>query len=427
MKFLDFFIKRAPDRKPSDKPVAKRTEKTGSRKRVVPTNIEMTTLQAMQHPVIFRCSRKIAEAVQVVKWEARPTKTNPANKTTLAKVQAVLDNPTNEHTAEQFKYWLALNLALPARVGIKIGVGAEGLPNALYPLQVGKLHAETDKLGRIKEYTYGDEKQKIPSRFSSISDDGKTFTRSFASEIIIPGVEGDMTSDRTGTPLYAIGKPAQIIKLLMDRAIETAEGTPNSKYIVTSKRPLTTPQNDELEEFLEESAVSGADSGTVLTLTGVEMELHKLDNDLSDMHSKVPADDMTRHIASVFGVPLSLIGIGASDSAKFANNYNEGRLSFYQDTIIPGYLSPIASSLSNIFENLGVEIVFNIDSIPALEEAKAKRAKTVNEVDFLTPNEKREMCGYETRNADDPDDEMNKVTLNSNKPKNEDLEGQTNE
>jgi len=37
------------------------------------------------------------------------------------------------------------------------------------------------------------------------------------------------------------------------------------------------------------------------------------------------------------------IGLGSADAAKYANNYGESRLSFWQDTIVPSYLSPIAA------------------------------------------------------------------------------------
>lgn len=410
-------------RRPADIPRGKNVRATSNR-RQVSQRIEVTAQAGIAHPVIFRCVRKISEAVQVVDWKAVPTDENPANDEVVARIQKLLDCPTDEHNPQQFKYWMAQNIALAARASLKVGVGSEGYPNALYPLQIGKLRANTDNRGTITGYEYGDGKQTFSTQRKALNDGG-LYSGSFGTEVIIPGINGDMTGDETATPLYAIGKPAEIIKLLMDRAIESAQGTPNSKYIVTSERTLTEPQNDALEEFLTESAVGGADSGNILSMTGVNINVEKLDNDLSDIHSKLPADDMTRHICSVFGVPLSMAGIGASDSAKFANNFSEGRLSFYQDTIIPGYLSPIATHLTGLFSSFGVKVVFDIDSIPALEEAKAKRAKNLNDVNFLTPNEKRQMCGYETIDEDNAESPMNLPTLESSKPTSN--EGGTNE
>ena len=68
----------------------------------------------------------------------------------------------------------------------------------------------------------------------------------------------------------------------------------------------------------------------MLFLYNTDIKVHKLDNELGDIHSKLPLDDMTRQIAGVFGVPVPLLGLGSSDAAKFTGNYAESRLASYR-------------------------------------------------------------------------------------------------
>jgi phage portal protein BeeE len=94
---------------------------------------------------------------------------------------------------------------------------------------------------------------------------------------------------------------------------------------------------------------------------------------------------------------VALLGLGAADGAKFASNYKESRTAFYEDTIIPEYLTPIAEGLTEALADDGLEVVFDHDSIPALQYAKAERAVKVSKIDFLDDNEKRELCGFKPR------------------------------
>ncbi len=62
--------------------------------------------------------------------------------------------------------------------------------------------------------------------------------------------------------------------------------------------------------------------------------------------------------------------------------------------MIPGYAIPICDGLTKALCPPGYKVFPDIDSIPALQEARAKMAKDLTPVDFLTINEKREICGW---------------------------------
>jgi phage portal protein BeeE len=103
---------------------------------------------------------------------------------------------------------------------------------------------------------------------------------------------------------------------------------------------------------------------------------------------------MTRQVAGVFGVPIALLGLGSADAAKYANNYEQSRLAFWQDTIVPGYLKPTAAGLTAMLCPSGARIMYDLDAIPALWAGRAMLGATLSKVNCLTTDEKRDILGF---------------------------------
>ena len=396
----DWFTRGADDRKPSENPMKAIASSLSDWANGIfvrkSWNTEIGAEKALKNPVVFRCVDKIGTAVQSVTWFAEKDAdySGHVSKKEIADVETVLKNPNDQMTGSQLRYWLALNIALMGRVCLKAGVSNGGL-NAIYPLQQGKLIADYNIYGNITKYIYGfaDKKDTIPSFFSTSKDQNGYPEKGFAFEITKPSLN---LLDNTGNdPVKAIVKQVTILDLLADRALDTADETPNIKYILTLPSGITEEEEKKIREQIEDHKVGEEKSGDLMTLYGVDLGIHKLENNLSDLHTKIPADDMARHIAGVFGVPVALMGTAAADSAKFANNYAESRQSFYEDTIIPGYLIPIQEALTRFIAPKGIRIRFDFDSIPALQQSRAKLAKELEGVSFLTRNEKREFTGWE--------------------------------
>ncbi|WP_369529575.1 phage portal protein [Bradyrhizobium elkanii] len=210
-----------------------------------------------------------------------------------------------------------------------------------------------------------------------------------------PSLSGLVEYNKEPAAIESIAMPIAIINCLMQRALDTASGHPNIKYVITSERTLTRQQKDALVKHLEESGPGEENSGSVLFIYNTDIKVHKLDNELGDIHSKIPLDDMTRQIAGVFGVPIPLLGLGSADAAKYASNYGESRLSFWQDTVVPCYLSPIAAGMTQAICPPGARVSFDLDSIPALWEGRAALGERLSKVNFLITNEKRAILGFE--------------------------------
>jgi hypothetical protein len=356
---------------------------------------------ALHHPVVYRCMHKIALACQDVTWyvEQDPNSKETADKKKMKIIQDVLDHPNDGMSASQLRYWLGMNKAAFGRFAIKVGSLTTGGPNAIYPLSQGCFKTIIAKNGIVDHYEYGPngEENLPPRRKVDPKFDG-TFTSPFGYEYITPDLEGIINNGymRKGnnTPLNAIGLPSQISKLLLQRAADTASGHPNIKYVISGEKTLDSDQQDEIEEEFEDRKVGNEESGSILFLANTSIKVDKLDNGMTDIHTKIPMDDMQRLIYSNWGIPVALAGIGSSDAAKFAGNYESSRRSFFEDTIIPNYLGPIADALTEALCTAGCRIRFDYDTITGLADARANKAKTLQGVTFLTDQEKRILCGF---------------------------------
>jgi hypothetical protein len=396
MAWFNIFEKKAPERKPSDRPASPFAWFSSSVPRpLVSYENAIAAENAIAHPMIGRCLHKIASSVQTVAWYCEEDPDVPAieraSKMTIRAINSMLRSPNDSFQADQLRYWMALNMAAFARVPFKISVSSiDEVPTGIFPLAVKYTKTKLDARGSVVAYQYGNgvNYETIPAR--SKAPRGKAY----AHEIFTPNLDGDLENGKTMSILNSIGLPSKVIRLLLERAIDTASGHPNSKYIITTEKTITEKKKDQIRDQLTEGGAGGEDSGNVLFLPEVKLDVHNLDNNLSDLHSKMPLDDMSRMIAGAWGIPIALIGLGAADGAKFANNYDSSRRAFWEDTIIPVYLTPIATGMTAALCPPGARIVFDLDSISAIGDVRVAKAKELSSVDFLTDDEKRELAGF---------------------------------
>jgi phage portal protein BeeE len=402
MSFFDRFRKAAPDRGRNDEPNNPQyiTLSTGNKAQVITYSDVVNAAEAMRHPIISRCVDVIAKAVQSVSWYAEedPDAT-PAERTGKARVirdlNNVLRSPNDRMSGPTFRFWMAQNYALYARVPFSVGQSVSETANGLYPLNAKFVQAILSASGQVQQYEYGNgnDAQKFPLRRDA---KGKPYVYEISKPNLDGSTTGNGTTAQTCNPtLSAIAMPAAIMTVLLRRAYDTASGHPNCKYIVVAEKTLTAKQKESLGKELENMEPGQEESGNVLILYNQgKVQIEKLDNSLADIHSKVPMDDMTRMIAGSFGIPIALVGIGAADAAKFAGNYAESRRVFWADTIIPGYLVPFAEGMTNAICPDGVRIRFDLDSIDALRDHNISNAKDLEIVTFLSNDEKRELTGF---------------------------------
>lgn len=409
MKMFEMFQKAVPVRALADAPVQPQIMylTSGTSVAIVQWNDRIAAASAMKHPIVHRALDKIASSVQQCRFLVTKDPFSTATETSgtataLKKLQAVLDNPNPEMTAPQFRYWMALTYAVYGRTPLRVTLGAldSTIANALYPLDAGFVFSKPNIYGGINAYEYGqqNDKQTFPSLTAyKANPDGKGFVTQFWK----PGLKGYHHKDDGNSPLQSLGLPAQVITSLLRRAIATAEGHPNVRYLVTCSKTLTVDQKKALADHLnQDHGPSGPDAGKVPILqNAADVVIHTLDNDLSDIHSKMPSDDMARLIFGGFGIPIALAGMGAADAAKFASNYVESRAAFWEDTIVPSYLEPIATGLTQALCPAGLVIVPDLDTVPAMMASRILSMKELKDVQWLTTDEKRALFGYDPTTA----------------------------
>jgi len=396
-----WFTKKPPKREVAEEPVSPIFTIGGQPVRfLTPTAIQGAEEAQRSIPQLYRVTHLVASSSQAIPWycEADPDvpASERANPGAVKALNSLLKSPNDNFTPENLRYWMVLNLMLYSRVHFKVGIGTKGLPNGIYPLATKYMKGIPNTRGVIDTYIYGEgtpQEQRYPSKRKAAPGE------SYAAEISFPSLSGLVEYNRAPAAIESLMAPLAIIRCLMQRAYDTASGHPNIKYVVTSDKTLTKQQVDSLKAHLESSGPGEDGSGSVLFLYNTKIELHTLDNKLSDIHSKIPLDDMTRIIAGVFGVPVALLGLSNADSAKYSNNYQQSRIALWQDTLVPTYIAPIAAGLTACLCPYGSRIMFNYDAIPALWEGRAALGQTLSHVNFLTTNEKREVLDFEEDNT----------------------------
>lgn len=418
MKVRDLFVRHAaapPARKATDNP-ARLLQVHWTGRAIAPVSYHEAVVAhaAMAHPIVHRCLNKLGSSVQTATWYAEKDGRDsrlPSDKRAWTSadekaLESLLASPNNDMTAAELRYWAALSLACFGIAYFKVGRGIDGRPNGLYPLDAPRMRPIIAANGLIRGYSLQPNGEAVDfmtrEEAAKRDDPEKHSYHPYVVRIAIPGLLFTPTGLALNSPLQSLGMPAQIISLLMQRAIDTASGHPNSRYMVTADQLLTRPQEEELARNLERREAGGEDAGRVLFIAGANVKTAKLDNDLTDIHSKMPMDDMARQIAGGFGIPIALIGLGAADGAKFAGNYIESRRAFWEDTVDPCYLKPIEEGLTKALCPPGMSIKFDRDTIPALQDARVEKAAKLEKITFLTEDEKRELAGFPPRPAGAP-------------------------
>lgn len=167
------------------------------------------------------------------------------------------------------------------------------------------------------------------------------------------------------------------------------------KVLVSDSNPtgsLSEKQFQNLKEELEYNYSGPRNAGRPMLLEGgldwTQISLSPKEMSFLENKKVTSAD-----IATVFGVPLELVGLGQ----KTFNNYAEARCAFYEETVLPLY-----DSLLNKYNNCitpsfgqGLRLGYDPDDIEALEYKRAAKFTSIASVNFLTQNEKRKHVGYE--------------------------------
>ncbi len=158
---------------------------------------------------------------------------------------------------------------------------------------------------------------------------------------------------------------------------------------------LSEEQFERMKAQIEEQFTGSINAGRPLLLEGgldwKEMSLSPKDMDF--IESK---NSSARDIALAFGVPPQMLGIPGDNTYS---NLIEARMGLWEQTLLP-MLDNVVTALNNwlvaeydINGELGLKISYDADSITALAPRREALWKRINDANFLTDQEKKQMLG----------------------------------
>jgi HK97 family phage portal protein len=170
---------------------------------------------------------------------------------------------------------------------------------------------------------------------------------------------------------------------------------PSGAMVIGSKNGnsyLTQEQKERLKQDLENAYRGTSNAGQFLLLEG-DFEWKEMGLSPKDLDFVTGKNLSAREIAQAYGVPAMLVGVPGD--ATFAN-YKEARYHLWEETILPflDYLTDELNAWLVPQFGSGLRLYYDIDGIPALSARRYEAWRKVQNVNFLTINEKREALGY---------------------------------
>ncbi len=329
----------------------------------------------LKNPIAQRAVRIVAEGAA-----GAPVRSNPPGHPVLGLLGGGEPGPSLIET-------VAANLLLHGNAYVEVGLGATGLPAALYSLRPERVTVEADASGWPVGYLYraGTTLQRFPA--------------------VTVGERPGLLHIRSFHPLddhYGLGCIGAA-----HAAVEThnAASAWNQNLLDNAARPsgalvydpgdgsvLSPDQFDRLKAELAAGFGGAANAGRPMLLDG-GMKWQPLSLTPAEMDFARTRDTASREIALAFGVPPMLLGLSGDNA--FAN-YREANVALWRLTLLPltsRIYGAIAAHLADWWPGLALTV--DRDAIPALSADRERLWGQVAGAAFLTDDEKRHLLGLD--------------------------------
>ncbi len=329
----------------------------------------------LKNPIAQRAVRIVAEGAA-----GAPVRSTPPGHPALGLLGGGEPGPSLIET-------VAANLLLHGNAYIEVGLGATGLPAALYSLRPERVTVEADASGWPVGYLYraGTTLQRFPA--------------------VTVGERPGLLHIRSFHPLddhYGLGCIGAA-----NAAVEThnAASAWNQNLLDNAARPsgalvydpgdgsvLAPEQFDRLKTELAAGFSGAGNAGRPMLLDG-GMKWQPLSLTPAEMDFGRTRDTASREIALAFGVPPMLLGLSGDNA--FAN-YREANIALWRLTLLPltsRIYGAIAAHLGDWWPGLALTV--DRDAIPALSADRERLWTQVAGANFLTDIEKRHLLGLD--------------------------------
>jgi len=164
-------------------------------------------------------------------------------------------------------------------------------------------------------------------------------------------------------------------------------------YIISSQTPEgLTPQQQELLEQTYKKKYGGPDTANKPMLTGTPVDVKMLGVSPVDLNILDSSQHALRVLCNVYGVPSVLFNDNENSTY---NNVSQARKDFYEYTIQPLNEAFAGKLKGFLIPDEDLKFRFNYENVAVLQEDFYTKSAALNNMFYMTPNEKREQLGLE--------------------------------
>lgn len=345
--------------------------------------------------VVFTAIEKTATAASGIDWLLYNKKGRKRKLTEIEEhpLLTLLDRPNPLQGTSEFIQAVVAYLRITGNSYIEANTGAmtgNKVPLELWPVRPDRMKVIPGKNGYVDKYQftnagYTREWEVDPVKLTSEILHWKTFNPTSDWYGLSPLEAAMLAIDQNNQGnkwnlalLQNSATPSGVLQM------KASDGNPRGE--------ITDEQFERLKKEFDESYVGSRNAGRPMIIEGgLNWQAISLSpKDMDFMNNKnVTATDL----ALALGVPPELMGLGA----KTFNNYREARLAFYEETILP-LMDSLRDSLNTWLtpafgDNLFLD--YDRDDIEALTWKREQKYTSLQTVDFLNQNEKRQAAGYD--------------------------------
>ncbi len=196
-----------------------------------------------------------------------------------------------------------------------------------------------------------------------------------------------------------------------NRAVLENEGRPSGVFYYPpnakgARSSSGTMGSNSVDEEIRQNFAGSQNAGKSLLLKG-GLQFQSVMHNMKDIDFINGLKFSRSTIANRLGIPLPLFG---SEENSTYNNLSEAKYTFYLDTCVPLMNKWLEFISTRILQpkgilNIGETLCVDLDKTDIANTRRIEKMKELSSVTHLTPNEKRDLCGYK------PIKEMNADTL----------------
>jgi len=329
--------------------------------------------------VAYQAVNKICEAIASVP----PTLFRGEDEITESPILSLLDKPNPMQGYDEYVHAL-VGFYLLSGNGYQEKVAINGAPRELYALRSDRMKIIPSQAGMPQAYVYEVSGRKVmwevePDGGSDISHI-KTFNP----------INDWYGMSPVEAAAYAVDQHNEAMAWM--QALLQNSARPSGALIMEGEQSLSDDQYHRLKQELEDSYQGSKNAGRPMLLEG-GLDWRAMGLSPTDMGILDQKNASARDICLAFGVPPQLLGIPGDNTYS---NYQEARLSFWEDTVIP-LLGVIYGAwnkwLVPDFGN-GLELRPDLDQVPAIVDKRRTLWEMADKSQDLTINERRAMKGY---------------------------------